>query len=144
MAQALLDKWGNLVVPSTLCALAAERDRYKARAEQAEGALDKLASMACIGSGIALGRDLLRDANEGDIWADEMAARVKFARAALAQTDAEPIEPGSTLADAYRAGRDAAAEKAEKKLGQKRLYDAQQSILDAISALEVPNDFGGK
>jgi len=83
------DDGGKWVAWNDYCALAAERDRYKARAEQAEGALDKLASMACIGSGIALGRDLLRDANEGDRWADEMAARVKFARAALAQIDTE-------------------------------------------------------
>jgi len=120
---------------SMLRALAAERDHYKARAERVEAYVQKMAAQ--------------KKSNEMEYpmnaeWEQGFNYAITDARVTLAQIDAEPVEPGITLADAYRAGRDAAAEKAEKKLGKKRLYDIQQSILDAISALEVPDDFGGE
>jgi len=116
MAQALLDKWGNLVVPSTLCALAAERNRYKTRAEQAEGAL----------SGVA--------ANSTDKKARFIATE------ALAQIDAKPSASSPTLADAYRAGLEAAADKAESM--PKGIYP--RDVAKVIRALRVPTEFGGE
>ena len=96
--------------------LTAERDRYKARAERAEGAL----------SGVA--------ANSTDKKARFIATE------ALAQIDAKPSASSPTLADAYRAGLEAAADKAESM--PKGIYP--RDVAKVIRALRVPTEFGGE
>ena len=55
-------------------------------------------------------------------------------------TSAEPLEPGHTLADAYRAGLEAAADKAESM--PKGIYP--RDVAKVIRALRVPTEFGGE
>jgi len=93
------DEEGKWVTWDDYRALAAERDEWKARAERAEEVLREATNQLRVIAGM----DLM-----GASAAAWNAARQ--AETTLAQTNAEP---SPTLADAYRAGLEAAADKAE-------------------------------
>ena len=109
-------------------ALLTDRDTYKARVEAAEGALRFYGGVMPIS--FAPGQD-----------------GGERARATLAQIDAEPTEPGPTLADAYRAGLEAATA-AVRDAGDIKPFstvaDVKWRIEQALSALPVPTEFGGE
>jgi hypothetical protein len=65
---------------------AADRiEELEANLEKAVEALEKISSMACMGTGIALGRDIFRDTSSGYPWADELSARIELANTTLAE-----------------------------------------------------------
>ena len=124
----------------------AERDTYKARAEMAEKALDWASAV------------VHQVANCEEVEPNTLAVALLEIDNLFAQTDADPAEPitrddardlalvdepGPILADAYCAGRDAAAKAPgayiKTNAGKYERYVAQR----AIRALEVPDDFGG-
>ena len=136
--------------------LKADRDEWKARAERAEGLLEawvELAAHCSIEDGVCCcGEDMENHSNpmdcghlpvdHGDYVARQL---VEDTRAALTQTDAEP---GLTLADAYRAGLEAAA---KRHVYYAHQYERIGAIADAeahmeharqIRALPVPPEFG--
>ena len=112
--------------------LKADRDEWKARAERLEGALESI----------------IEQANFADDPDHHTLSLCKvIARAALAQTGAEP---GLTLADAYRAGLEAAA---KRHVYYAHQYERINAMADAeahmeharqIRALDVPTEFGGE
>jgi len=136
----------------------AERDTYKARAERAEAYVQKMAAQ--------------KKSNEMEYpmnaeWEQGFNYAITDARVTLAQIDAEPttrepeeitdfkvIVPDSKyekdLADAYRAGLEAAA---KRHVYYAHQYERINATADAaahmeharqIRALEVPDDFGGE
>ena len=109
--------------------LTAERDRYKARAERAEVALQKIA-----GGKFIKDQALMHSAFEC----------LLISRATLAQTDAEPVKPGPTLADAYRAGLEAAADELMVEALACEGSLSVETVQKAIRDLPVPPEFGGE
>ena len=119
-------------IAETLCALAAERDEWKARASHT------LAN--AYSAGLEAAADKAESMPTG-IYPKEVAKAIR------AQTDAEP---GLTLADAYRAGLEAAA---KRHVYYAHQYERINAMADAeahmeharqIRALDVPTEFGGE
>ena len=116
----------------TLRALAAERDHYKARAEAAEAALREIEE------------DCKLRADPTGLVPIGRTAWIMLTNA-LAQIDADPTEPGPTLADAYRAGLEAAAKECETTFAVNPFrYELGTGCARAIRALKVPPEFGGE
>ena len=133
----------NLVWVDLLRALVAERNEWKTRAERSELALVELHEVSKRAVRLSL------DYGDFKLYAMEpMERAIDTARAALAQIDANPAEPGHTLADAYRAGLEAAA---KRHVYYAHQYERINAIADAAAhreharqtrALDVPTEFG--
>jgi len=144
----------------TLRALLADRDAYKARVDAYEEMAAEINKPGVLHNRLRERRLKIRAERAeralSGVAANSTDKKARFiATEALAQIDAEPVDPGLTLADAYRAGLEAAANRVEV-LPEKgnagvpqdnvdRLLDAQRrSDADAIRALKVPTEFGGE
>ena len=141
-------------VAKTLSALLTERDHYKARAGLAAPKVKPLAW--CEHNWIAsTGFGYVRIEHKPAGWWNSLTKSYEptmHAAKAAAQADRErrileALEPGSTLADAYRAGLNAAADKVmnegEEFTGMRK-GEMSKLLSRSIRALPVPPEFGGE